>query len=163
MGIEELIGFLLGVGFGRLLQCFRSGESSSTTQAEAPVVQLTETEEPISTASTETMDIVPPEPPKPSEQPAASPVVTEEAAIVQQIIAESSPPPASSPEVEERRNDLKAAILEIIRSAEGGITLSAIAEQMKRHFASIIGPVRLLIEEGLVEKQDKLYKIRGTA
>jgi len=162
MGIEELIGFLLGVGFGRLLQCFRGGESSSKTQAEASGVQPTETEESTSTVPAEAVAIVPPEPLEPSEQPAASPIVTEEIVAVQQIIAES-PQSTPSPEVEERRNDLKAAILEIIRSAEGGITLSAIAEQMKRHFASIIGPVRLLIEEGLVEKQDKLYKIRGTA
>lgn len=158
MGIEELIGFLLGVGFGRLVQCFGGGEASSTAQTQASGVQPTET----STVPTEAVAAVPPEPLEPSEQPAAAPIVTEEIVAVQQIIAES-PQSIPSPEVEERRNDLKAAILEIIRSAEGGITLSAIAEQMKRHFASIIGPVRLLIEEGLVEKQDKLYKIRGTA
>jgi hypothetical protein len=162
MGIEELIGFLLGVACGRLLQCFGSSAPSSAEQTEAASAQPTAPEGLAATSTTETAPVVPPEPPESSEQPAASPVVPEEAAVVQQTIAESSQP-TLSPEAEERRNDLKAAILEIIRSAEGGITLSVIAEKMKRHFASIIGPVRLLIEEGLVEKQDKLYKIRGTA
>lgn len=162
MGIEELIGFFLGVACGRLLQCFRGEESPSAAQSETSSAQPTEPEGATSTSPTEARASVPPEPVEPGEQYAAPLVVTEEAVVVQQIIA-GSPQPAPSPEVEERRNDLKAAILEIIRSAEAGITLSAIAEQMKRHFASIIGPVRLLIEEGLVEKQDKLYKIRGTA
>jgi len=152
MGIEELIGFFLGVACGRLLQCFGGGAFAQAKQAEPSSAQPTEPEGPTSTSMTAASTIVPPAPS----------VVTEEAVAVQQTAA-GSPQPAPSPEVEERRNDLKAAILEIIRSAEEGITLSAIAEKMKRHFASIIGPVRLLIEEGLVEKQDKLYKIRGTA
>ena len=162
MGIEELIGFFLGVACGRLLQCFGGGESPQAGQAETPSAQPAEPEGPTFTSTTGASAIVPPEPVELSEQPPAPSVVAEEAVVVRQIIA-GSPQPAPSPEAKERRNDLKAAILEIIRSAEEGITLSAIAEKMKRHFASIIGPVRLLIEEGLVEKQDKLYKIRGTA
>src|SRR6185369_16895764 len=71
--------------------------------------------------------------------------------------------PSASPEVEEKKADLKTAILETLRASGEGLTLSAIAEKLKRHFASIIGPVRLLIEEGLIEKQDKIYKIRGPA
>lgn len=139
MGIEELIGFLLGVTCGGLLRCFRSQVDSQAKPDETVSAQQGE----------------------PSEHVSVAAVVTAEVVSVQQAAA-GEPSPASSTGTEEKRSDLQSTILAIIRLSEGGITLSAIAEKMKRHFASIIGPVRLLIEEGLVEKQDKIYKIRGT-
>ncbi len=57
--------------------------------------------------------------------------------------------------------DLKSRILLILRASPVGLPLSEIGTAMDRHFAALIGPMRLLIEEGLVEKQDRLYKIRG--
>ncbi|HEV8718190.1 MAG TPA: hypothetical protein VGX03_35910 [Candidatus Binatia bacterium] len=140
MGIEELIGFLLGVACGGLLRCFRS-----------PVDSQAKSGEPISA-----------QPGEPSQQASVSSVVTAEVVSVQQAVADE-PSSTSLTAAEEKKADLKTAILEILRSAEEGLTLSAIAEKMKRHFASIIGPVRLLIEEGLIEKQDRIYKIRGAA
>lgn len=162
MGIEELIGFLLGVACGRLLQCFRGEASAQAKPAEARAASSTETGEPTATSATEAETLVPAEPTETGEPAPGASAATEEAVAVQQTATES-PSSGPSAEVEEKRNDLKSAILGIIRSSEEGMTLSAIAEKMKRHFASIIGPVRLLIEEGLVEKQDKLYKIRGPA
>ncbi len=138
MGIEELVGFLLGVASGSLLRCFGIRWNFQAEPDGAPATQQ----------------------PQPSEQSPAVPEATgAEVALQQAAAAEPLPTTAA----EERRSDLKSAILEILRSSGEGLTLSAIAERMKRHFASIIGPVRLLIEEGLVEKHDKIYKIRGPA
>jgi len=97
-----------------------------------------------------------------SEQASPASAAVDVGSATQPSVA-AEPSSTSSLAVEEKRADLKTSILDILRSSKEGLTLSAIAEKLKRHFASIIGPVRLLIEEGLIEKQDKTYKIRGAA
>jgi hypothetical protein len=73
------------------------------------------------------------------------------------FIAISETEPKNAPE-----GDLKYRILQILRASPVGLSLSEIGTAMNRHFAALIGPMRLLIEQELVEKHDKLYKMRGT-
>jgi hypothetical protein len=160
MGIEELIGFLLGVACGGLLRYFK-GDNNSQAKPILPVQQLEPGGRPTDSAAGA------PQTPfvRQNEFSALTPAppAGDDVGVATQHAAADEPPSTSPTAAEEKKADLKTAILEIIRSSEEGLTLSAIAEKMKRHFASIIGPVRLLIEEGLIEKQDKIYKIRGVA
>jgi len=160
MGIEELLGFLLGVACGGLLRYFK-GDNDSQAEPILPVQQLDpEGRSADSAAGAPQTAFV--RQSGVSEQ-APPPPAGDDVGVAPQHAAVDEPPSTSPTPAEEKKADLKTAILEIIRSSEEGLTLSAIAEKMKRHFASIIGPVRLLIEEGLIEKQDKIYKIRGVA
>ena len=69
------------------------------------------------------------------------------------------PTPVTEAGPEEKRENLRSKILEIIRSAEEGITLPQLGEKMHRHFAPLIGPVRLLLEEGVIKREGGVYKI----
>jgi len=161
MGIEELIGFLLGVACGNLLRYCRGEKSIQTGASEALSVRQPEPGEPSTSSAAAAAGVPLAQQSGLGEQPLAAAVATDVGGSTQPAVAVESA--TVSPAVEEKRADLKTAILEILGSSGEGLTLSAIAEKLKRHFASIIGPVRLLIEEGLVEKQDKIYKIRGPA
>ncbi len=158
MGIEELIGLLLGVACGGLLRYFR-GNDNSQADPSLPLRQP----EPGGQSADSAAGAAATSFARQSEFGEQAPALAaaDGGGAAEQVVADE---PSTSPTAaEEKKADLKTAILEIIRSSEEGLTLSAIAEKMKRHFASIIGPVRLLIEEGFVEKQDKIYKIRGAA
>jgi hypothetical protein len=161
MGIEELIGFLLGVACGGLLRYLRGEESMQTGASEALSVRQPEPGEPSTYSAAEATGAPLAQQSELGEQTLTASVAADVGGSTQPTAAVGSL--TVSPAVEEKRADLKTAILEILRSSGEGLTLSSIAEKLKRHFASIIGPVRLLIEEGLIEKQDKIYKIRGPA
>jgi DNA-binding NarL/FixJ family response regulator len=172
MGIEELIGFLVGVACGGLLRYLRGENGTQAAVYDALSARQPESHTQSAGAITESSELVSSPTLAPTEQGVSPMAAATEASLARQSeLGEQTPTPAAvateslpaSPEVEEKKADLKTAILEILRASGEGLTLSAIAEKLKRHFASIIGPVRLLIEEGLIEKQDKIYKIRGPA
>ena len=181
MGIEELIGFLVGVACGGLLRYLRGENGTQAAVYDALSARQPESRTQSAGAITASSELGSSPTLEPNAQVVSPAAAATEASLARQSeLGEQTPTPAAgadrgvaqetaatepsaSPEVEEKKADLKTAILEILGASGEGLTLSAIAEKLKRHFASIIGPVRLLIEEGLIEKQDKIYKIRGPA
>jgi hypothetical protein len=182
MGIEELLGFLVGVACGGLLRYLRGENGTQAAVYDALSARQPESRTQSAGAITASSELGSSPTLEPNAQVVSPAAAATEASLARQsALGEQTPTPAAaadrgvtqlaatteslsaSPEVEEKKADLKTAILEILHASSEGLTLSAIAEKLKRHFASIIGPVRLLIEEGLIEKQDKIYKIRGPA
>jgi hypothetical protein len=162
MGIEELIGFLFGVACGGLFRYLRGSNNAQAGPGEVLLTQHSELGEQSTDLAAEATQASLARRSELSEQASPASAAVDVGSATQPLVA-VEPSTASSLAVEEKRAELKTSILDILRSSEEGLTLSAIAEKLKRHFASIIGPVRLLIEEGLIEKQDKTYKIRGAA
>jgi hypothetical protein len=180
MGIEELLGFLVGVACGGLLRYLRGENGTQAAVYDALSARQPESRTQSAGAIMASSELGSSPTLEPNAQVVSPAAAATEASLARQselgeqtptpaagadrgVAQETATEPSASPEVEEKKADLKTAILEILRASGEGLTLSAIAEKLKRHFASIIGPVRLLIEEGLIEKQDKIYKIRGPA
>ena len=128
MGVEVVIGFIVGMVCGKVLRWWQAPDGTETPGD----VQGSEAEAAAST---------------PVPESGAEPV------------SEESP---SVPEVEPAspKGDLKAEIIAMLRISPEGLTLSEMGQRMQRHFAALIGPIRLLMEEGRVERQDRIYKLQ---
>jgi hypothetical protein len=160
VGMDILVGLLAGVVCGGLLRwCIQWGDDETAVTEQASFPQEESVAQPL-LLRTAVETAVAAIQGYPSTRSAGTEAREEESLPVQETAPEE-PAAVTSSAPEERKDDLRSEILRIIRSSPEGITLAAIAKQLQRHFASIIGPVRLLVEEGVVERQEKIYKIKN--
>ena len=150
MGIEIVVAFIVGVMCGHLL---RGSRKQGRVEVGAAAEALSDTEAPSEVQS----------PPAVAEPEAYAPdTETPPEVQVPPAVAE---PEAHAPDTEtpsaETEGELRSQMLQVIRSSEAGISLPTIGVRLGRHFASLIHPMRLLIEEGIVEKQGNIYKMKG--
>ena len=136
MGLDILLAVLCGIVVGRVLdeviggKKFREVEELGADEAAAVVAA----------------EGAPPE--------AQAAEAGEEMAAVD-TVATSEVPPEKTGEP-----DLQQVILDVLSGSGEAMTLTEIARQIgKSHYASLIGPMRSLLEMGGVVKEDKMYRL----
>ncbi len=81
-------------------------------------------------------------------------MISEEVAAKGPVITLKVPPKTTG------ENDLQQVILDVLSGSGEAMTLAEIATKTgKKHFASLIGPMRSLRKMGRVVKEEKVYRL----